>query len=269
MNNRWNDTVDMLEKVTRSLDACKRAHTGTPFDEDMKLALNDAFIALITLWAESVGFMRANPYGTTSFLVHPSLLKNSVVLQDPDGVQYRFDRAIKKVDESFSYLKLCAATKESDSSRRAASVPRATPLKSLLPDDLVQPCGGAPHYKDETFYGRQSELEEMDLVLSPGAHNAHKFFTICGLGGVGKSKLALAYAKRYGHQFSIALWIKAQTAVSIGQSFTDIAVELRLPGAKLNGNVDDNRRLIFDFLKQYGATVFRFLVPAVVGYLLT
>lgn len=52
----------MLEKVTRSLDACKRTHQGKPFDEEMKLALNDAFIALITLWAEAAGFMRSHPY---------------------------------------------------------------------------------------------------------------------------------------------------------------------------------------------------------------
>jgi hypothetical protein len=55
--------MDMLEKVTRSLDVCRRSHANLPFDEEMKLALNDAFIALITLWAEAIKLMRDNPYG--------------------------------------------------------------------------------------------------------------------------------------------------------------------------------------------------------------
>lgn len=55
--------MDMLEKVTRSLDVCRRAHKDQRFDEEMRLALNDAFIALITLWSEAVKLMRDNPYG--------------------------------------------------------------------------------------------------------------------------------------------------------------------------------------------------------------
>jgi hypothetical protein len=56
----------MVERVTRSLDTCKRTHDrpGMRFDDDMKFVLNDAFICLITLWAEAVKFMRDHPYGT-------------------------------------------------------------------------------------------------------------------------------------------------------------------------------------------------------------
>jgi hypothetical protein len=67
--------MDMLERVTRSLDACKRTHDhpGIVFDEDMKFALNNAFIALIALWSEAVKFMRDHPYGMTPIF----LLQNS------------------------------------------------------------------------------------------------------------------------------------------------------------------------------------------------
>jgi hypothetical protein len=54
----------MLEKVTRSLEACKRSHQDVRFDEDMKLTLNDAFMDLIKLWAEAVALMRNDPFGT-------------------------------------------------------------------------------------------------------------------------------------------------------------------------------------------------------------
>lgn len=57
------DVIEMLEKVTRPLEECRRAHQNTRFDEDLKLILNDAYIALILFWADTVSFMRAYPNG--------------------------------------------------------------------------------------------------------------------------------------------------------------------------------------------------------------
>jgi hypothetical protein len=148
------------------------------------------------------------------------------------------------VDDSFSHLNVCAAT------RTRTSLTRTSSLKSRLPDDLSLPCGGAPYYNDDYFVGRQEELDQLNSVLNPSAQKQNRFYTVWGLGGVGKSKLALAYAKRFGHQFDITLWIKAQNSISIDQSFTDIAIELRLEGARNNGSVDENRLRVFEFLKQ-------------------
>lgn len=87
----------------------------------MKLALNDAFIALITLWAEAVGFMRLHPYRGRSdfpFFVYYCLL---VAEFDAENINSRFEKAIKKVDDSFSYLEVCAAVKGSGIERGATS----------------------------------------------------------------------------------------------------------------------------------------------------
>ncbi|KAK1245170.1 hypothetical protein MKX08_004799 [Trichoderma sp. CBMAI-0020] len=205
------DVIEMLEKVTRSLEECKRAHQNTQFDEDLKLILNDAFIALILFWADTVNFMRAYPNG-----------------KDEQGASYDYEREIKKVNGTFDHLKVCATMPESGPN--LSVIPSGVPLRSLLPKDLSLPCGKAPYYSDVDFYGRQVELEKINSAL-----------------GVGKSKLAMAYAKKYARQFDVILWIKAQTALSLSQSFTEIASELRLPGARSNS--EENQQLILDFLK--------------------
>ncbi|PNP47655.1 hypothetical protein TGAMA5MH_01478 [Trichoderma gamsii] len=184
------DVIEMLEKVTRSLEECKRAHQNTRFDEDLKLILNDAFIALILFWADTVNFMRAYPNG-----------------KDEQGTSYDYEREIKKLNGTFDHLKVCATMPESGPN--LSVVPSGVPLRSLLPKDLSLPCGKAPYYSDADFYGRQVELEKINSALGSQVDKSDKLFTICGLAGVGKSKLAMAYAKKYARQFDVILWIKA------------------------------------------------------------
>jgi hypothetical protein len=128
-------------------------------------------------------------------------------------------------------------------------------LKSLLPSNIDLPCGGAPLYNEGTFFGRTDVLEQIDEELAPIPGKESKFFTICGLGGVGKSRVALAYSKRYGGQFDVTLWIKAETQMSLSQSFAEITTCLRVPEADKNGDSDKNSRLLFDYLRTHGETL--------------
>ncbi|PON27928.1 hypothetical protein TGAM01_v203065 [Trichoderma gamsii] len=238
------DVIEMLEKVTRSLEECKRAHQNTRFDEDLKLILNDAFIALILFWVDTVNFMRAYHNGM-SCLNYKTQRLTSSTRKDEQGTSYDYEREIKKVNGTFDHLKVCATMPESGPN--LSVVPSGVPLRSLLPKDLSLPCGKAPYYSDVDFYGRQVELEKINSALGSQVDKSDKLFTICGLAGVGKSKLAMAYAKKYARQFDVILWIKAQTALSLSQSFTEIVSELRLPGAPSNS--EENQQLILDFLK--------------------
>lgn len=168
----------------------------------------------------------------------------------PEDVEGRFDEALQEVIDSFDHLKKCAAARDSNMVK-ATTTAEAGSLESLLPDNLPSPCGGAPLYNEETFFGRQNVLDKMNHALAPGENKKENFCTISGLGGVGKSKVALAYAKRYGSQFSIILWIKCQDKISLGRSFTDIAMDLRIPDADRNKSGDENRELVYDWLKKY------------------
>lgn len=73
---------------------------------------------------------------------------------------------------------------------------------------------------------------------------------IHGLGGVGKSTIALRYAEQKLRQEDLdaLFWVHSEKLVSIRQSFTDIAMRLRLADAK-QGDHNENHALVLNWLQ--------------------
>ena len=64
-------------------------------------------------------------------------------------------------------------------------------------------------------------------ILSPGAKNKQRrILVLHGLGGVGKTQLGLAYARRYQHIYSAVFWLNGQTRESLEQSLAGLARQL-------------------------------------------
>ena len=53
-------------------------------------------------------------------------------------------------------------------------------------------------------------------------------FALYGLGGVGKTQIALQYANQAREEYRAILWVAADTTISMEQSFRDIAQRLNL-----------------------------------------
>ena len=72
------------------------------------------------------------------------------------------------------------------------------------------------------FIGREDEFQQMIRILRPYPHSQHSIVTIDGIGGIGKSALALEVAHRYlrnydripaDERFEAIIWTSAkQTA---------------------------------------------------------
>jgi LuxR family glucitol operon transcriptional activator len=97
----------------------------------------------------------------------------------------------------------------------------AAPDRTALPEpkkvyhNLPQPDYG-------TFIGREKELAQVHSILRPYPHSQHALVTIDGIGGIGKSALALEVAHRYlrdydrlppEERFEAIIWISAKAAV--------------------------------------------------------
>lgn len=78
------------------------------------------------------------------------------------------------------------------------------------------------------FTGREDLLGrlESDLREGPTAVLPH---ALHGLGGVGKSQLALEYVYRQASQYDIVWWIPAERPTQIAQALVELAQRLRLP----------------------------------------
>jgi tetratricopeptide (TPR) repeat protein len=95
-------------------------------------------------------------------------------------------------------------------------------------DDSSQPnfpqCWNITHPKNLFFTGQKETLENMKTALG----NASQPLAICGLGGIGKTQIALEYAYRWFSLYDVVLWAQADSRSEIISSYTAIAVLLRL-----------------------------------------
>jgi len=79
------------------------------------------------------------------------------------------------------------------------------------------------------FIGRDAELDAIDLALGV-ADRAVVTQAITGLGGVGKSQLALSYVHERADEYDVVAWIRAEDGGIADLS--DLAAELGLPAAQ-------------------------------------
>jgi len=76
-------------------------------------------------------------------------------------------------------------------------------------------------------------LREIESHLLPSVvEGGLRSLAIYGLGGVGKTQIALAYAHEKLSELEAVFWIPAETELALQQAFSEIAVQsLKLPNA--------------------------------------
>ncbi|MGC5387038.1 FxSxx-COOH system tetratricopeptide repeat protein [Micromonospora chalcea] len=83
-----------------------------------------------------------------------------------------------------------------------------------------------PKRPARSFVGREIELASLATVMANGSGVVAQSQAVHGLGGVGKSELALQYAFRYHANYSIVWWVTADSPLSIEAGLADLAHRL-------------------------------------------
>ena len=93
------------------------------------------------------------------------------------------------------------------------------------------------------FVSRQKELDTMHKTLSNGP--GRRIVILHGLGGMGKTQLAVAYAKAHRKEYSAILWLNIQDEISLKQSYSRIAKRIRQehPSAGQFSTITDKSQL--------------------------
>ncbi|KAI1147262.1 P-loop containing nucleoside triphosphate hydrolase protein [Nemania diffusa] len=86
-----------------------------------------------------------------------------------------------------------------------------------------------PFASNAKFSGRKDVLDTIHNILNiDSSSSTLKSMALFGMGGVGKTQIAAQYAHQNLQHFEVILWIAADNAIAIGQSFRTIANGLGL-----------------------------------------
>lgn len=145
-------------------------------------------------------------------------------------IETSINTLLETINSNVEHLQRCATIRAQQARDKQGSKSPTLPVESNS-----RIYGGPPFFAEERFFGRAEILENIDNELQPNDLKKPRCYTIHGLGGVGKSKIALAYASKYRSQYTSVLWIKSETKMSLSQSFSNIATEIGLPSAADHG----------------------------------
>lgn len=183
---------------------------------------------------------------------HPNLSKDSNIWKRLEQQVSTFNFGI---DEAVSRLEKISRLSGLDNLHQlqsALSMPESLPRQN--PDEQASlPCFIYPISKTLRFFDCTEDAIQIDRYFNKGGQDTGQQFqslTLYGVGGVGKSSVALRYAetKIHNKELDAMFWIFGEKEVTIRQSFTDIAVQLKLPGAQPKDH-DQNRTLVLDWLQ--------------------
>src|SRR5262245_31304817 len=103
------------------------------------------------------------------------------------------------------------------------------------------PVWMVPRRRDPNFVGREEELAALEKALAAAGSSALTLpVAVHGLGGVGKTLLAVEFAHRHDADYTAVLWLAAEEPTALASAFADLARELRLPEA---GEPDQNKQI--------------------------
>jgi len=99
--------------------------------------------------------------------------------------------------------------------------------KPLYPGTLPPVCN-LPR-RNPNFTGRDAILETLRQSLASGHHTALTQQAIHGLGGIGKTQLAIEYGWRYNSDYNVIWWLRSEEATILASDYAALATELDLP----------------------------------------
>lgn len=100
--------------------------------------------------------------------------------------------------------------------------------------------GQAPQIEQDAFIGRKAELQQLREWFSsdPGMQ---RVVSICGMGGLGKTQLSLAYARESSTRYTSLFWVNAKDELSLRKTLCTMASIIMVDTAIVVTNVNEEQ----------------------------
>ena len=118
--------------------------------------------------------------------------------------------------------------------------------------EVTVPCQTIGLRKNREFCLRTEILDQLREELNHVEGDVRqRSLALWGLAGMGKSQIASSYAwRRSDEGVPAVFWVNSETALEIDQSFTKIALKMRVQGADRDGNDEINKNLVIKWLEK-------------------
>lgn len=222
------EILDMLEELRRSLPRFKMYEEMNK-SPALANALSDMYTEIIIFCAKTITFFRNNPNLGKSRNAWSEF--NNEFLKTIANLKNHS----RQIDEEVDMIRL---KQEAQSAETLEALRQLQVVKSN--DEVTLPCHVVPYGLNPRFYGREAELAKLHEALDPQEKTSGlKMMAIHGLGGVGKTQLALNYANTSLASFDVVLWVSAETQIKMTQAFSAFAKKVGLSLSKTDELDDD------------------------------
>lgn len=115
--------------------------------------------------------------------------------------------------------------------------------------------GDAPEIEEGHFVGRENELDKMKEHLLPDdGHSQQKIFILHGPGGMGKSQLAIKFAKRHQKAYSAIFWLNAKSEETLKRSLACMASRVLKPSLLRESRDEAEEKKLVDQVREWLST---------------
>ncbi|RMY81350.1 hypothetical protein D0861_08341 [Hortaea werneckii] len=216
-NDTLGEVLNMLDEMSLTLPRFRSYEESLPMTPALERALTDVYAEITCFCARAVRFLRSAPH---RFLVRAGW---SQFDGDFRKTVKRLRTLSQRVDQEANTIRLKAET-----GRHVELVEAMESLGKLPESTEIETFHYVPYNRCKPFFGREAELASMDEELSSAPKHGSRCVLLHGLGGMGKSRLALEYIGQHRNDYGAIIWIPADNGVKVQQACAEVARQLQL-----------------------------------------
>ena len=132
-------------------------------------------------------------------------------------------------DSAISFGDQCPTIK-SDRIEGGVHITYPSPKEPAVAEKPLGKISNIPHPHNPNFTGRVDLLNRLSDALASGERAAFtQTSAITGLGGVGKTQLALEYSYRHADDYQVVWWVRSEEPATLAADYASLAGRLDLP----------------------------------------